>query len=383
MNFNSTPFSKEEAARYQRQIILPQFAIEGQQKLKEAKVLIIGCGGLGSPVLLYLAAAGVGTIGFIDFDVVEESNLQRQILFAKEDIGKQKSVVAKQKLEALNPYIKLKNYTEKLSSKNALEIIKEYDVVADGSDNFPTRYLVNDACVLLNKPLIYAAIFQFEGQVSVFNYTNNDGSIGPNYRDLYPTPPPPQQVPSCEEGGVLGMVAGIIGSMQALEIIKVATGIGHTLSGRLFLLDALNFETRTIKIKRQPANPVNGKQPTITELIDYDHFCGMKELQNEVKQVTPKELKEARERGEDIQVIDVREPHEYEVANIGGTLIPVATIIDNIDKIDREKKVVLHCKGGSRSTKAIKELEEKFGFTNLYNLQGGITAYLSEAENED
>ncbi|MBO9682103.1 MAG: molybdopterin-synthase adenylyltransferase MoeB [Flavisolibacter sp.] len=382
MSTENIHFSKEELSRYDRHIIIPDFGFEGQKKLKAAKVLVIGSGGLGSPSLLYLAAAGVGTIGIIDFDVVDDSNLQRQVLFGVDEIGKPKVEAAKQRLEALNPHITIKVYNEQLTSQNALDIIRGYDVVADGTDNFPTRYLVNDACVLLGKPNVYGSIFQFEGQVSVFNYKDKDGVLGPNYRDLYPTPPPPGLVPSCAEGGVLGVLPGIIGSLQALEVIKVITGIGETLSGRFYIFDALNFESRTFKIKRNVANPLNGENPTIKELIDYEQFCGVKAVEKSIKEITAKELYELQVRGEDIQIIDVREPHEYEIANIGGELIPLATVSANADKIDRNKKVIVHCKMGGRSTKAIHELEEKFGFTNLYNLKGGILGWIDEVQPE-
>lgn len=375
-------FSKEELSRYDRHIILPGFGFEGQQKLKAAKVFVIGSGGLGSPCLLYLAAAGVGTVGIIDFDVVEDSNLQRQVLFGVHAIGKAKVEAAKKRLEALNPYINIKVYNEQLTSKNALGIIKDYDVVADGTDNFPTRYLVNDACVLSGKPNVYGSVFQFEGQVSVFNYRDKNGALGPNYRDLYPTPPPPGMVPSCAEGGVLGVLPGIIGSLQALEVIKIITGIGETLSGRFYIFDALNFESRTFKIKRNPANPLNGENPTIKELIDYEQFCGAKAVEKPTKEMTAKELYELQVHGEDLQIIDVREPYEYEIANIGGKLIPLATIAANAAKIDRSKKVIVHCKTGERSTKAIHELEEKFGFANLYNLKGGILEWIDEVQPE-
>jgi len=382
MSYENIHFSKEELSRYDRHIIIPDFGFEAQKKLKASKVLVIGSGGLGSPALLYLAAAGVGTIGIIDFDVVDDSNLQRQVLFGVDEIGKPKVEAAKKRLESLNPYIAIKVYNQQLTSQNALDIIKDYDVVADGTDNFPTRYLVNDACVLLGKPNVYASIFQFEGQVSVFNYINKDGETGPNYRDLYPTPPPPGLVPSCAEGGVLGVLPGIIGSLQALEVIKVITGVGETMSGRFFIFDALNFETRTFKIKRSPANPLNGENPTITQLIDYERFCGVKAVEKPIKEVTAKELYDLQVRGEDIQIIDVREPHEYEIANIGGDLIPLATISANADKIDRNKKVIVHCKMGGRSAKAIHELEENFGFTNLYNLKGGILGWIDEVQPE-
>ena len=379
---SSIKFSKEELARYNRHIIIPEFGFKSQEKLKTAKVLVVGSGGLGSPVLLYLAAAGVGTIGIVDFDVVDDSNLQRQILFGVESIGKPKVEAAKQRLKALNPHIEFKLYNTQLTSQNALEIINEYDVVADGTDNFPTRYLVNDACVLLGKPNVYASIFQFEGQVSVFNYTNAKGETGPNYRDLYPTPPPPGLVPSCAEGGVLGVLPGIIGSLQASEVIKVITGIGETLSGRFFIFDALNFETRTFKISRRADNPISGTNPTITELIDYEQFCGMKAIEKPVKEIGVKDLYDWQVRGDKFQLIDVREPHEYDIVNIGGELIPLADIAAHADRIDRDKPVVLHCKMGGRSARAIRELEEKFGFDNLYNLKGGILSYIDEVKPE-
>ena len=376
-------FTKEELARYNRHIIIPGFGMEAQQKLKKAKVLVIGSGGLGSPVLLYLAAAGVGTIGIVDFDVVDDSNLQRQVLFGIDEVGKPKVEAAKRRLEALNPYIKLHLYNTHLNSSNALDIFKDYDVIADGTDNFPTRYLVNDAAVLLGKPNVYASIFQFEGQASVFNYTDSKGHTGPNYRDLYPTPPPPGLVPSCAEGGVLGVLPGIIGSLQALEVIKVITGVGETLSGRFFIFDALNFETRTFNIKRREDNPINGKNPTITALIDYEQFCGMRAVEEKpLKEITAKELYDWQVKGEKFQLIDVREPHEYDIVNIGGELIPLATVSDNAGRIDTERKVVVHCKMGGRSAKAIRELEEKFGFTNLYNLKGGILSYIDEVQPE-
>jgi molybdopterin/thiamine biosynthesis adenylyltransferase/rhodanese-related sulfurtransferase len=382
MSYENIHFSKEELSRYDRHIIIPDFGFEGQKKLKAAKVLVIGSGGLGSPSLLYLAAAGVGTIGIIDFDVVDDSNLQRQVLFGVDEIGKPKVEAAKKRLEALNPYITINVYNEQLTSKNALDIIKDYDVVADGTDNFPTRYLVNDACVLLGKPNVYGSIFQFEGQVSVFNYRDNNGEVGPNYRDLYPSPPPPGLVPSCAEGGVLGVLPGIIGSLQALEVIKVITGVGETLSGRFFIFDALNFESRTFKIKPNPTNPLNGENPAIKELIDYEQFCGTKTVEKPIKEITSKELYDLQVRGEDIQIIDVREPHEYEIANLGGELIPLGIVSANADRIDRNKKVIVHCKMGGRSAKAIHELEERFGFTNLYNLKGGILGWIDEVQPE-
>jgi len=383
MSIDNIKFSREELARYDRHIIIPDFGLEAQKKLKAAKVLVIGSGGLGSPVLLYLAAAGVGTIGIVDFDVVDDSNLQRQVLFGVDEVGKLKAEAARDRLESLNPYIDIVVHNIRLTSENALSIIKQYDVVADGTDNFPTRYLVNDACVLLDKPNVYASIFQFEGQVSVFNYVNDKGERGPNYRDLYPTPPPPGLVPSCAEGGVLGVLPGIIGSLQALEVIKVVTGVGELLNGRFYIFDAMNFESRTFKIKRNPANPLNGTNPTIKELIDYEQFCGLKTIEkSSVKEITAGELYDLQVKGEPFQLIDVREPHEYDIVNIGAELIPLATVLANADRIAKDKKVIVHCKVGGRSAKAIQELQDKFGFDNLYNLKGGILAYIDEVQPE-
>jgi molybdopterin/thiamine biosynthesis adenylyltransferase/rhodanese-related sulfurtransferase len=378
MDHREIKFSRDELSRYNRHIIIPEFGLEAQQKLKASKVLVIGSGGLGSPVLLYLAAAGIGTIGIVDCDVVDDSNLQRQVLFGVGEVGKPKVEAAKRRLESLNPHINLKIYNTQLTSKNALELIKDYDVVVDGTDNFPTRYLVNDACVLLGKTNVYASIFQFEGQLSVFNYKNSKGEIGPNYRDLYATPPPAGLVPSCAEGGVLGVLPGILGSLQALEVIKVITGVGEVLSGRFFSFDALNFESRTFNIRRNPNNPLNGANPTIKELIDYEKFCGVKAVEKKIKEINALELNEWQVRGEDLQIIDVREPYEYEICNIGAELIPLATVIENAGRIDRKKKVVVQCKTGNRSGKAIRELEERFGFDNLYNLKGGILGYIDD-----
>jgi adenylyltransferase/sulfurtransferase len=375
-------FSKAELERYNRHIIIPEFGLAAQQKLKAAKVLVVGSGGLGSPVLLYLAAAGIGTIGIVDFDVVDDSNLQRQVLFGVNEIGKPKVEAAKARLQALNPHIEFVLYNTQLTSHNALDIIKDYDVVADGTDNFPTRYLVNDACVLLGKPNVYASIFQFEGQVSVFNYQQANGEYGPNYRDLYPTPPPPGLVPSCAEGGVLGVLPGIIGSLQALEVIKVITGVGEPLAGRFYMFDALNFESRTFNLSRRDDNPLNGKNPTITRLIDYEQFCGVKAVEKPVKEITPKELYELQVKGDRFQLIDVREPYEYDIVNIGAELIPLATVAGQADKFSKDIPVIVHCKMGGRSAKAIRELEEKFGFTNLFNLKGGILAYIDEVKPE-
>ncbi len=383
MSIQNIQFSKEELARYNRHIIIPEFGEESQLKLKAAKVLIIGSGGLGSPALLYLTAAGVGTIGIVDFDVVDDSNLQRQVLFDIHEIGKPKVEAAKRRLEALNPHTRFILHNTHINSGNALDIIKDYDVVADGTDNFPTRYLVNDATLLLDKPNVYGSIFQFEGQVSVFNYVNSRGERGPNYRDLYPTPPPPGLVPSCAEGGVLGVLPGIIGSLQALEVIKVITGVGEPLSGRFYTFDALNFESRTFQIKRRADNPVNGLNPSIHELIDYEQFCGMRAVEEKpVREISVKDLYDWQVKGKKFKLIDVREPLEYNIAQIGGELIPLATVAQHTDRIPRDVDVVVYCKAGTRSMKAIRELEEKFGYNNLYNLKGGILAYIDQIQPE-
>ncbi len=368
--------SKAELERYSRHLILPEFNIAGQRKLKNASVLVVGTGGLGSPLLLYLAAAGVGKIGILDFDVVEESNLQRQVLFTVADVGKPKVEAAKARLEALNPHVKYVAYNTKLESGNALDIIKVYDIVADGTDNFPTRYLVNDACVLLGKPNVYAAIYRFEGQVSVFNNLRQDGTRGPNYRDLFPSPPPPGLVPSCAEGGVIGVLPGIVGSLQANEVIKVISGVGEPLDGRLFLIDAFSFETRTLKLQKNP------EQVVIEELIDYEEFCGLNlnEELEEVKEITVQALAEALENNSNIQLIDVRESFEIEIASIGGDHIPLGSIVEQVAKINADRDVIIYCKVGERSAKAIRELEQKFGFENLYNLKGGLRAWSEEVD---
>lgn len=378
-------FSKQELERYSRHLIIPEFNIEGQRKLKAAKVLVVGSGGLGSPVLLYLAAAGVGHIGIVDFDVVEQTNLQRQVLFNVKDVDKLKCEVAKERILLLNPHIKVTTYNTKLSSKNALDVIKDYDLVADGTDNFPTRYLVNDACVLLGKPNVYASIYRFEGQVSVFNYTNTAGELGPNYRDLFPTPPPPGLVPSCAEGGVIGVLPGIVGSLQANEVIKVITDIGEPLSGKLFLFDALTMQTRTLKVNRDENNPLNGENPTQTKLIDYEHFCGLddEETLSEIKEISVQEFKKlVDDKESSFQLIDVREPYEQEIATIGGELIPLSKLPESIEQIDKTKQVIVYCRSGKRSADAIRRLEETQYFKNLYNLKGGILAYARQIDND-
>ncbi|HLF65834.1 MAG TPA: molybdopterin-synthase adenylyltransferase MoeB [Saprospiraceae bacterium] len=378
-------FSKQELERYSRHLIIPEFNIEGQRKLKGARVLVVGTGGLGAPLLQYLTAAGVGTIGIVDFDIVDESNLQRQVLFTVDDIGKPKVEVAKQRLEKLNPHLTFRTYNTHLNASNALEIIKDFDVVADGTDNFPTRYLVNDACVILGKVNVYASIFRFEGQASVFNYLYADGSRGPNYRDLFPVPPPPGLVPSCAEGGVLGVLPGILGSLQANEVIKVITGVGETLAGRLFLFDAAGFTTRILRIaKDQTAK-------AITQLIDYEEFCGIPQQvmadesqsgarQNGVREVTVQQLAQLITSGADFDLIDVREPYEYDIVNINGRLIPKGEIKDHVDEISRQRQVVVHCRSGKRSADVVRELQDKYGFENLYNLKGGVLAWAKEID---
>lgn len=371
---SDTNLNEEELARYSRHIVIPEFGIEGQEKLKNSKVLVVGAGGLGAPLLLYLTAAGVGTIGIVDFDIVEQSNLQRQVLFTVEDIGKPKVEVAKKKLQALNPHVKIISYQTSFNTENALEIIEDYDVVADGTDNFPTRYLVNDACVLKEKVNIYASIYTFEGQASVFNYKRKDGSRGPNYRDLFPEPPPPGQVPSCAEAGVLGILPGIMGSIQASEVIKVLTGIGEPLDGKLFLFDVLSFTNRIFKFHKN-------EQTNISKLVDYDAFCNGSSKNNiDINEITVQELHRWSKGGLDFQLIDVREQHEYEIGNIGGELVPLSEIFQHVSKIDKHKKVVIHCKSGQRSQKAIHLLQSEFAYTNLINLEGGLMNYKKEID---
>ncbi|MCB9291804.1 MAG: molybdopterin-synthase adenylyltransferase MoeB [Lewinellaceae bacterium] len=368
------PLSAEELRRYARHLALPEFGRQGQEKARQARVLVVGAGGLGSPMLLYLAAAGIGRIGIVDFDRVDETNLQRQVLYTMEDIGKPKAVVAREKLLALNPHIEVEVFEQQLTSENALGIISRYDIVADGTDNFPTRYLVNDACVLAGKVNVYASIFRFEGQVSVFNYPQEDGIRGPNYRDLFPAPPPAELVPNCAEGGVLGVLPGIIGSMQASEVIKVATGVGEPLSGKLFLFDAASFTSRILKIRKNP-------DLVIERLIDYEQFCAP-QPKAPVPQVSVRDLRQMMEEGADFQLIDVREPYEYEIANLGGALIPPDQVKNHVHRISKDKKVVFHCRSGKRSADAIRELQKLAQFDNLYNLEGGILAWAREIDPE-
>lgn len=352
-------FSKKELLRYDRQIKIPEFGLSGQRKLRESAVLVIGCGGLGSPVSMYLAAAGVGKLGLVENDLVDETNLQRQILYTEENVGKSKINQAEQRLKGLNEKVSIEKFSTRFDSSNALQIVENYDLVIDGSDNFPTRYLVNDACVLKNKPFISGAIYRFEGQVSVFNYKS-----GPTYRDLFASPPSEEMAPNCATAGVLGMMAGIVGSLQATEAVKVLTGIGETLSGKLLLIDALSMNFRKIKIVK------NSDIPAITKLIDYEAFCsGDAEALESISFQRFKELNP-----EKVQLIDVREVNEYESDNLGGELIPLSELEQHIARIRRDGTVVIHCQSGMRSKQAIRLLKEKYGFDNLLNLEGGMNA---------
>lgn len=358
--------SKEELQRYARHFVLPEFGLEGQKKLKQAKVLVVGAGGLGSPVLLYLAAAGVGKLGIVDDDVVDISNLQRQVLYGVADIGRAKVEVAQQKLQALNPTIEIEIYAMRLTIDNVLDLIAPYDIVVDGTDNFPTRYLVNDACVLGNKINVYGSIFRYEGQVSVFNYPYQDGSRGPNYRDLFPVPPAPDTVPNCAEGGVLGVLPGIVGSMQANEVIKLIVGKGEPLVGRLFLFDAFTFTSHNLKFAKT-------SNTAITELSVLEDYCEVPTAS--IAEITAAELANWKKQRIDFQLVDVREPHEYALHHLGGVLIPLFTLLENTHQISKELPVVVHCKSGARSTQAIQLLQEQLGYQNLYNLKGGIMAW--------
>jgi len=364
-------FSKKELERYSRHFVLPQFGMEGQQKLKQAAVAVVGAGGLGCPVLQYLSAAGVGNIGIFDYDTVSESNLQRQVLYGVADIGKSKAKQAAKRLKEQNPHIKIQVIEGKLISSNTLELLKPFDIVVDCTDNFPTRYLLNDACVLLDKPLVYGSIFRYEGQVAVFNWKQSA-----NYRDLYPAPPAPDAVPNCEEGGVLGVLPGIIGCLQANEVIKIIAGIGEPLTNKVLLTDTLNLETRVVKF------PNRNERNSIKKLIDYDSFCGLQESKKnmDLKEVTVIELQQLRENGEDFQLIDVREQYEREICHINGEHIPLAEIPHCIDKISRHKKVIIHCRSGSRSGNTVKWLERNHNFENVYNLKGGILAWADQID---
>ena len=371
--------SNAEIQRYSRHLIMPEVALSGQKKLKAARVLMIGAGGLGSPLGLYLAAAGVGTIGIVDFDVVDESNLQRQILHGTADVGRSKLESAKDSLLAVNPNINVETHELRLSSNNALELISQYDLVVDGTDNFPTRYLVNDACALTGKPNIYASIYRFEGQASIF-YVQE----GPCYRCLYPEPPPPGLVPSCAEGGVLGILPGLLGVIQATETIKMILGSGENLIGRLLLVDALNMKFRELKLKKNPDCPLCGSNPTITELIDYEEFCGITQPEtsqtNSEFEITPLELRTLYDSGEDFVLIDVREPQEYEICNLPhAKLIPLGQFPQHIHELDSASNIVVHCKIGARSAEAVQLLYHA-GFRKIRNLVGGIDRWAVEVD---
>jgi adenylyltransferase/sulfurtransferase len=372
--------SGDEVRRYSRHLILPEVGMDGQRALKAAKVLCIGAGGLGSPAAMYLAAAGVGTIGIVDFDVVDTSNLQRQLLHGTPDVGRPKLDSAKDRLTALNPNVRVETYETALSSENALELFEPYDVILDGTDNFPTRYLVNDACVLLGKPNAYGSIFRFEGQASVFAAKN-----GPCYRCLYPEPPPPGLVPSCAEGGVLGVLPGIIGTIQATETIKLILGRGEPLIGRFLIYDALRMRFRELKLRKDPDCPVCGTHPTVTELIDYEQFCGVKPAaEAAVNAITddmqPRELKERLDRGEPIVIVDVREPQEYQINRIPGSrLIPLGELPQRYEELDPNAAIVCQCKSGMRSAKATGFLRS-IGFKNVRNLAGGIIGWIDQVD---
>ncbi len=373
------PLSKEEVLRYSRHLIMPEVGMEGQLKLKQAKVLLIGSGGLGAPLALYLAAAGVGRLGLVDFDRVDFTNLQRQVLFGTSDVGRPKMEAARQRLTDLNPEIQIDGYETQLTSDNALEILRPYDIVVDGTDNFPTRYLVNDASVLLGKPNVYGSIFRFEGQASVFGMPD-----GPCYRCLYPEPPPPGLVPSCAEGGVLGVLPGIIGSLQAMEVLKLILGTGDSLAGRLLLFDALEMSFRELKLRKNPECPLCGEHRTINDLIDYYEFCGVRGEEApppdvQVPEMSPKELHERLGRGENIFVLDVREPHEYQICNLGGHLIPLGDLPKRVQEVDSSNSIVVHCRSGVRSAKAVDFLR-KAGYSRVWNLTGGILAWSDEVD---
>ena len=371
--------SNDEIARYSRHLILPEVGMDGQRQLKAAKVLMIGAGGLGAPVGLYLAAAGVGRIGIVDFDTVDASNLQRQVIHGTSDLGRKKLDSAADRMNDINPHLRVDKFEAALSSENALEIFSDYDLVIDGTDNFPTRYLVNDACVLTKKPNVYGSIFRFEGQASVFAYED-----GPCYRCLYPEPPPPGLVPSCAEGGVLGILPGLIGVVQATEAVKIILGIGNTLKNRLLLYDALGMKFRELQLRRDRDCPACGDRPSISKLIDYQEFCGVKPAANQPRltagQIDPIDVKSKQERRDPFIFLDVREPHEYQIAKISGTrLIPVGELPKYLDDLPRDAEIVVHCKSGARSQKAV-DLLKSSGYANVLNMTGGIAAWSDKVD---
>jgi len=371
--------SNEEILRYSRHLIMPEVGMEGQLKLKAAKVLLIGTGGLGAPLGLYLAAAGIGKLGLVDFDVVDFTNLQRQVTFGTSDVGKAKSEAARARLSNLNPDIEIEAFETKLTSENAPELFKDFDIIVDGTDNFPTRYLVNDACILLGKPNVYGSIFRFEGQITVFGMPD-----GPCYRCLYPEPPPPGLVPSCAEGGVLGVLPGIVGSIQAMETIKLILGRGRNLTGRLLLFDALEMAFSEVKLRKNPNCPLCGENRTIHKLIDYNEFCGVRGEEApapdlKVPEITPRQLKVRLERGDRLFILDVREPHEYQICNLRGHLIPLGELPRRVHELDSSQEIVAHCRSGKRSAEAV-EFLRKAGFRKIHNLKGGILAWSDEVD---
>ncbi len=371
--------SKEEILRYSRHLIMPEVGMDGQLKLKQAKVLCIGAGGLGSPLALYLAAAGIGKLGIVDFDVVDFTNLQRQVIHDTDDVGRPKLASARDTISDINPNVEVETYETRLTSENALEIFRDYDVIADGTDNFPTRYLVNDACVLLGKPNAYGSIFRFEGQASVF-YAKE----GPCYRCLYPEPPPAGLVPSCAEGGVLGVLPGIVGCIQALEAIKLIIGRGQPLIGRLLLFDALNMKFRELKLRKSPDCPICGTHPTITALIDYEQFCGIRGeeqvVRTRVPEIAATEVKKMMDDRKPFVLIDVREPHEYQICRIpGSTLIPLGDVPKRMSELNSADEIVVHCRSGQRSAQAV-ELLMKAGFRKIRNLKGGVLAWAEQVD---
>ena len=372
--------TREEVQRYSRHLIMPEVGVDGQRKLKAARVLCVGAGGLGAPASMYLAAAGVGTLGLVDFDAVDASNLHRQVIYDTTDVGKRKLEAARDRLTAMNPSVKVVMHELALTSKNALDVLKDYDVILDGTDNFQTRYLVNDACVLLGKPNAYGSIFRFDGQASVFAVKG-----GPCYRCLYPEPPPPGLVPSCAEGGVLGVLPGVIGVIQATEAIKLILGSGQPLIGRLLLYDALQMRFRALKLRRDPECPICGDHPTIHALIDYDQFCGVvpahaQPAASGVPEVTVEQMKAKMDRGEDFFLLDVREPNEYQICRIeGAKLIPLGELGQRTGELDRDRETIVHCKMGGRSAKAVSLLQER-GFTRVSNLKGGILAWIDKVD---
>src|ERR1700730_585440 len=365
--------TNDEILRYSRHLIMPEVGMESQRKLKAARVLCVGAGGLGSPLALYLGAAGVGTLGIVDFDVVDYTNLQRQIIHSTADVGRKKLDSAAEKLKAINPFLNIRKFETRLSSENALELFRDFDIIADGTHNFPTRYRVNDACVLTDKPNVYGSIFRFEGQASVFATTD-----GPCYRCLYSDPPPPGLVPSCAEGGVLGILPGLVGVIQATEVIKLILGKGDPLIGRLLLVDALGMRFRELKLRKNPDCPVCGANPTVKELIDYNQFCGIrgeeKPVEAGVPEIQVEELKRRLDAGEDLFVLDVREPHEYQICNINGHLIPLGDLPNRVHELDSSREIVAHCRSGVRSAKAVAILPQA-GFKKVPHLAGATLAW--------